>query len=97
LQTSIAPPPNFQKGDRVLFLTGEAPGRGYVLGIVQNCSTAGGTPEHLRLTAAQKLELCCGKSSLSMEEDGRIVLRGVELTSRASGVNKIRGAAVKIN
>jgi len=47
--------------------------------------------------AEKEIELCCGKSSLIMKKDGRIVIKGIQLVSRASGVNKIKGAAVRIN
>jgi len=47
--------------------------------------------------AEKEIELRCGKSSLIMRKDGRIVIKGTHLASRASSVNKIKGAAVRIN
>jgi len=47
--------------------------------------------------AEREIELRCGKSSLIMNKDGRIVIKGVQLVSRASSVNKIKGAGVRIN
>ncbi|MEQ1850444.1 MAG: DUF6484 domain-containing protein [Chthoniobacteraceae bacterium] len=44
-----------------------------------------------------EVTLVCGKASITLTKDGRINLRGVEITSRASGANKIRGASVNIN
>jgi hypothetical protein len=56
-----------------------------------------GTKDELALEAKKELILVCGKSSVTLRSDGRIILKGVEILSRASGSNKIRGASVKIN
>jgi len=80
----------------VLFVAGQDKGRGYVLGIIQPALQER-AQEVVNLSATQRIELRCGKSSLTLNRDGSILLRGVDLISRASGVNKIKGAAVKIN
>ena len=49
------------------------------------------------LDAAEEITITCGKSSITLRRDGRIVIKGTELVSRASRTNKIRGAAVEIN
>lgn len=51
----------------------------------------------LVLRADREIVLECGQSSLILQKDGRVVLKGVEIVSRASRTNKIRGACVKIN
>jgi hypothetical protein len=56
-----------------------------------------GNGRHWALTVDEEITLVCGKSSLTLTKDGRITLRGVEIVSRASGNNKIRGASVNIN
>jgi hypothetical protein len=48
-------------------------------------------------TASQEIVLRCGKGSIYLGRDGKIVVKGVNIISRASGANKVRGAAVKIN
>lgn len=53
--------------------------------------------ERVVFNAKKEIELRCGKSSLIMKKDGRVVIKGTQLVSRASGMNKIKGAAVKIN
>ena len=53
--------------------------------------------ERIVFDAEKEIELRCGKSSLIMKRDGKVVLKGAQLVSRASGVNKIKGAAVQIN
>jgi len=51
----------------------------------------------MALEGAEEVTLICGKASITLTKDGRISLRGVEIVSRASGANKIRGASVSIN
>ena len=51
----------------------------------------------VELKGAEEVTLACGKASITLTKDGRISLRGVEIVSRASGANKIRGASVSIN
>ncbi len=53
--------------------------------------------ERLQLTAQKEIELRCGSSSIVLKRDGRILIKGSRLVSRASGVNKVKGASVQIN
>ena len=89
-------------GDEVLVVLNEARSDGYIVGIVR-CGgadaprDASGVPEDVDLSAARSIQLRCGLSTLTLRADGTVVLRGVHVTSRASGVNKVKGAAVRIN
>ncbi len=47
--------------------------------------------------ADHEIQLKCGKGSILMDRQGKIVIRGTNLISRSSGMNKIKGAAVNIN
>jgi phage gp45-like len=49
------------------------------------------------LEARQEIVLQCGKGSITVRADGRIVIKGTEVVSRSSGANKIKGALVNIN
>ena len=51
----------------------------------------------LRLEARDEVVLHCGLGSLTIRADGKVVLRGTRVVSRASETNKIRGASVLIN
>ncbi|MCB9881266.1 MAG: hypothetical protein H6834_05700 [Planctomycetes bacterium] len=51
----------------------------------------------VRIEATGELDLRCGEASLSMRRNGKIVLRGVEIVSRASRANKVKGGTVRIN
>lgn len=53
--------------------------------------------EKLVFEAKKEIQLKCGKSSITLKKDGKILIRGTNLVSRASEANKIRGASVAIN
>jgi hypothetical protein len=44
-----------------------------------------------------EVTLRCGKASLTLRADGKVVLRGVNLVSQADQVHKIRGGKVQVN
>ncbi len=56
-----------------------------------------GTPEVLRLQSEEEIVLECGKAKIALRKDGRICILGGYLLSRATGVNKVKGASVQIN
>jgi hypothetical protein len=47
--------------------------------------------------AREEIVLRCGKASITLRTDGKIILKGTYLLSRSSGINKIKGGAVHIN
>nr|WP_192254688.1 DUF6484 domain-containing protein [Mesorhizobium silamurunense] len=49
------------------------------------------------ITGKERIELRCGLASIILEKDGRVTIRGSQLTSQASGTNRIRGGAVHLN
>ena len=53
--------------------------------------------EHIIIDAKRKIELRCGKGSITITPDGKIVLRGTHLLSRSSGPLRIKGGHVDIN
>lgn len=55
------------------------------------------TPKSLVVEAGQQIVLRCGQGSITLCADGTIVIRGTRILSRASGTNRIKGAAVRIN
>ncbi|QSQ12500.1 DUF6484 domain-containing protein [Myxococcus landrumensis] len=56
-----------------------------------------GQPRTVKLEAQDELVLRCGKSSVTLRSDGKIVIRGTQVETRASGVNRIKGGSVQIN
>lgn len=53
--------------------------------------------ERLVIEAGSELVLKCGSGSITLRQDGKIVLRGTHLLSRASGPIRIKGGHVEIN
>jgi len=110
LRTSSAPLPQLNPGDFVLYALDETKSRGCVLGVIQkylpeedkspNQLLAQSPTEEVQeimFNAQEKIELRCGKSLLTMDKAGKIILRGENVASRAKGTNKIKGGSVQIN
>lgn len=49
------------------------------------------------IEAEHEVVLKCGKSSITLRQDGKIVIKGTDVLSRSSGMNRIKGGAVGIN
>lgn len=109
LRLSAGPRFDYVDGTEVVFVAADDDEQyGYILGALERPNTEptsaadvtvvrDGEPAVISLRARQRLELSCGRASLIMNADGTVVLKGTTVVSRASGVNKIRGAAVRIN
>lgn len=86
----------------LLFEAGE-PERPLIVGRVVDPVRAKPAPEILRdgkrvrVVAGERIELRCGKAAVILEKDGRIVVRGTNLLSHASGANRIRGGSIDLN
>ncbi|HWG80625.1 MAG TPA: DUF6484 domain-containing protein [Stellaceae bacterium] len=53
--------------------------------------------ERLVLKAKQEIVLECGRASITLTRAGKVLIRGAYLSSRSSGVHRIKGASVDIN
>jgi len=53
--------------------------------------------DRLTVTATDQLVLRCGKASLSMTKEGKVVIYGTYISSRSTGVHRIKGGSVEIN
>lgn len=49
------------------------------------------------IQAEQEVLLKCGKGSILIREDGKIIIKGTDVLSRSSGSNRVKGASVSIN
>lgn len=47
--------------------------------------------------AEERLELRCGKASIVLTQEGKVLIEGQYVSTRSSGINRLRGAVVKIN
>lgn len=50
-----------------------------------------------RIEARETLELRCGKASITLRRDGKVVVRGTDVVSASSGPNKVKGASIALN
>ena len=51
----------------------------------------------IAFTARDTITLRCGEASITLNRDGKIVIRGVHVVSHANGVNRIRGGSIQLN
>jgi hypothetical protein len=51
----------------------------------------------ITVRAEEHIALKCGRASITLHRDGKIVIRGAYVVSHASGVNRIRGGSVELN
>jgi len=89
-------------GDSVLVWLPEDEGeRGVVLGRIgpshASAVPAQETPEELVIEAKENLTFKCGEGSITLRKDGKILIKGKDLVSRAQRMNRIKGGAVAIN
>jgi len=88
------------------------PGRPLILGFIQQPSADASSQsemlsdavtdvsldgESLTFQANRQIVLKCGKSSITLTRAGKIIIKGAYLSSRSSGVNRIKGGSVQIN
>jgi hypothetical protein len=48
-------------------------------------------------SAVKELVLRCGKATITLTQDGKVLIKGAYLLNSSSGVNRIRGGSVQIN
>jgi hypothetical protein len=53
--------------------------------------------ERLIVNAKEQLVLRCGKASITLTKAGKVLIEGSYLSSRSSGVNRIKGGSVQLN
>lgn len=53
--------------------------------------------ERVVVDARRQLVLRCGQASITLTREGKILLRGTYISSRASGVHRISGGSVELN
>jgi hypothetical protein len=53
--------------------------------------------KRVQIRGADEIVLSCGPASITLRRNGRIVIRGADIESRSAGVQRIKGAQVKVN
>jgi hypothetical protein len=56
-----------------------------------------GDGERLIVTAKEQLVLRCGDASITLTKAGKILISGAYVSSRSSGVNRIKGGSIQLN
>lgn len=92
----------------VVLLEGNDPRRPIVVGVLQDHVMAS---EKLRgqavsvqadedrfvITAEREIVLRCGEASVTLTRAGKVLIKGAYISSRSSGVHRIKGGCVQIN
>jgi hypothetical protein len=91
----------------VLMFDGGDPMRPIVLGCIRGEATALAEQpgqvqvdvdgERLLVTAKEQLVLRCGKASITLTKAGKVLIQGAYVSSRSTGVNRIKGGSVQLN
>lgn len=53
--------------------------------------------ERMLIGAREQLVLRCGKASITLTKAGKILIQGSYVSSRSTGVNRIKGGSVQLN
>jgi hypothetical protein len=53
--------------------------------------------ERIVMTGKKEVILTCGKASIALTADGKVVVKGAKILSSAEGLHRIRGATVEMN
>lgn len=53
--------------------------------------------ERMVLSARQELVLRCGKASITLTKAGKVLIQGSYVSSRSTGVNRVKGGSVQLN
>lgn len=82
----------------VVGFIGGADGDPVILGKLASTQPDGGQSERtLDLSAERQVTIRCGRASITLTREGKIILRGTYISSRSSGVNRIKGGSVQLN
>jgi hypothetical protein len=92
--------------DVALAFIGGDRSRPLILGLLHAPETTVDAPQPIELEldghqvviqAATQLTLRCGKASITLDADGRIVIKGAQILTQASGSHRIRGSSIQLN
>jgi hypothetical protein len=53
--------------------------------------------KRVRVTAKDEIVLECGKASITLRRNGRVVVRGTHVETSSEGTNRIKGGHVRVN
>ncbi|MBK7614599.1 MAG: hypothetical protein IPJ08_09035 [Burkholderiales bacterium] len=88
--------PLLAPGDRVLLTYAAGSERPVVLGRIGRY-TSQQAQAHVTFEATKSLSLKCGDASIDLRADGKVLIKGEDVTVRAKGTKRIRAGTVSIN
>lgn len=53
--------------------------------------------QRVRLSGEKEVVIACGKSSITLRANGRVIIKGMQIESYSEGTNRIKGGQVRIN
>lgn len=53
--------------------------------------------ERMTVSAKHQLVLRCGKASITLTDAGKVLIEGAYISSRSTGVNRVKGGSVQLN
>ena len=56
-----------------------------------------GEARRLEITGQEEVVLRCGKASITLTRAGKVLIRGAYISSRSTGMNRIKGGSVHLN
>lgn len=88
----------------LLFEDGD-PARPLLIGVLQHPQTRAVRPlaearvdgDRLVLGAEREIVLQCGKARITLTRAGKVIIQGAYISSRSSGMHRIKGASIEIN
>jgi hypothetical protein len=91
----------------VLLFEGNDRSRPIVMGVVRGTGSPLDAPaghvevdadrRRMVVVAAERLVLRCGKASITLTKAGKVLIEGAYISSRATGVNRVKGGSVQLN
>ena len=103
-RTAVALDARALSRDLVLVFESGDPSRPVILGLLRDpkqpapeCVEVAADGRKLILSADREIVLRCGKASITLTREGKVILQGTYVSSRSSGVNRIKGGTVEIN
>jgi hypothetical protein len=51
----------------------------------------------LRIGARDEVVIQCGKASITLRRNGKVIIKGTQVESHSTGTNRIKGGQVRVN
>ncbi len=51
----------------------------------------------MRIAAKDEVVIACGKASITLRRNGRVIISGTHVETKSTGTNRIKGGQVRVN